>query len=60
MAGKALKITRAKGERLGWTPIGQVKQVTMRSVTVHVRKLSMCQRTNQQASDVATSKFLIP
>jgi len=60
MAGKLLKYKQSKGERLGWTPLDQVKYITLTSINVHGRKLSVRQRTEQQSRDADTPQFLIP
>ncbi|NVM64465.1 hypothetical protein FHW88_002754 [Mucilaginibacter sp. SG538B] len=60
MAPKPKKLTRSKGERLGWTPIEQVKHVTLKSMTVHGRKVSIRQRQESQNSEAVVPKFLIP
>jgi hypothetical protein len=57
MARKLLKLTRPKGERLGWTPLDQVKHITLTSVIVRGRRLSVRQR---QQPDANAPKFLIP
>ncbi|MFD2873475.1 hypothetical protein ACFS5N_13400 [Mucilaginibacter ximonensis] len=60
MTPKPVKLIRPKGERLGWTPIEQVKHVTLKSITVYGRKVSIRQRQESQNGEAVLAKFLIP
>jgi hypothetical protein len=60
MARKLLKFNRSKGERLGWTPLDQVKYITLNTITVRGRKLTVRQRSQQQQGDAAVPQYLIP
>jgi len=60
MARKLSKPNRSKGERLGWTPLDQVKHITLSSIVVRGRKLSVRQHGGQRIEDVALQKYLIP
>lgn len=60
MARKRLHSYRSKGERLGWTPLDKVQHVTLSSITVRGRKLSMRSYAEQNAGDAAMQQFLIP
>jgi hypothetical protein len=60
MTRKLVKVTRSKGERLGWTPLDQVKYITLKSVNVHGRKVSVCQRQELHHNEAAGAKFIIP
>lgn len=60
MARKLVKVTRSKGERLGWTPIEQVKHVTLKSIAVHGRRVSVRQHQVTQNGEAVVPKFLIP
>ncbi|WP_183565720.1 hypothetical protein [Mucilaginibacter sp. SP1R1] len=60
MKPKPVKLTRSKGERLGWTPIEQVKHVTLKSMTVHGRRVSVRQHQEFQNGEAVVPKFIIP
>jgi len=60
MAPKPTKLARSKGERLGWTPIEQVKHVTLKSITLHGRRVSVRLHQESQNGEAVLPKFLIP
>jgi hypothetical protein len=60
MASKHLKLNRSKGERLGWTPLDKVQHISLSSLTVRGRKLSVRRYAEQGSGDVAAQQFLIP
>ena len=60
MARKRLKLNRSKGERLGWTPLDKTPHVSLSSLTVRGRKLSVRRYTEQVSGDAVVQQFLIP
>ena len=60
MARKRLKLYRSKGERLGWTPLDKIQHISLSSLTVHGRKLSVRSYTEQRSGDATAQQFLIP
>lgn len=61
MARKVVKKTVSKGERLGWSTIDKMKSVTLSSIVVTGKRVSVARRngltTESQQSPVS---FLIP
>jgi hypothetical protein len=60
MARKRSKSNRSKGERLGWTPLDKVEHITLSSITVHGRKLSVHRNIEQRSGDATAQQYLIP
>ncbi|HEY8931387.1 MAG TPA: hypothetical protein VIM55_19440 [Mucilaginibacter sp.] len=60
MAGKVKKISRSKGERLGWTPLDKVNHITLSSVVVKGRRIVAHSASDTLSDENFGGKFLIP
>ena len=60
MARKSLQNIRSKGERLGWKPLDKIQHITLSSLTIRGRKLSMRRYSEQPADEEIVPQLLIP
>lgn len=61
MARKVVKHIKSKGERLGWTPLDQVKPVSLTSILVKGQRVTTNQtRLNNDLQEQVSTSYLIP
>jgi hypothetical protein len=60
MAGKVSKQIRSMGERLGWTPIEEVKSLELTSIEIEGRQITPVRRAGNGVGHENATPYLIP